>query len=653
MNGSQRHDQGASLAWIEYTSPEGRAYYFNRDTRVTTWEKPDELKTPQERDSVWKEYSKDGRAYWYNTKTKQSTWTRPDALRPQPEAADADRPDEPNGQADVAARQPRVESPRPMPVSPARRTSARHPSSESLPAAEQRVGSDNNAVRGSRSRPPVPPSSALDTRPSGRREYRTAEEAEKVFADMLRRHNVGGDWSWEQMLRAVANDPDYRALKTLPERKDAFRRFASAAREVERETRRAEQRKQRDEFFALLDSLPISEYTRFRKVRHLAGDRAEFLAVPSDKERAQLLDAYIDEHVARLGEERRQTRSARMREATEFLGTLPVSASWEDVKERLVAQFDGQLMPILQREGVPLDTLYFFARDKDSVSDPESGLSMLDLMEVYERAISDAERREAEQHKQKRELKHRTQRQHRDAFRQLLAEHSAQFTPTTTWTEFYPQIKGDARYLAMLGQPGSSPLDLFWDQIELLSDELYHERKRLESAMREHGFGMQTDTPIDAVRAFASGHCDLPASHLDYIYEQLVIKARRRQDEEDERRQRHRRRQLEDFKYALYKLEPALAPESTWDEEKARIGRLPEFKAVGDEAACREVFDLAVERQRERAQQRLRKRRDSEPRKRSRSPVAAAAGTDKRSRRSDDPDDAADSSELEEGEMVG
>ncbi|KAJ1833880.1 U1 snRNP protein, partial [Coemansia sp. RSA 2708] len=235
----------------------------------------------------------------------------------------------------------------------------------------------------------------------------------------------------------------------------------------------------------------------------------------------------------------------------------------------------------------------------------------------------------------------------------LLAEHSAQFTPTTTWTEFYPQIKGDARYLAMLGQPGSSPLDLFWDQIELLSDELYHERKRLESAMREHGFGMQTDTPIDAVRGFASGHCELPASHLDYIYEQLVIKARRRQDEEDERRQRHRRRQLEDFKYALYKLEPALAPESTWDEEKARIGRLPEFKAVGDEAACREVFDLAVERQRERAQQKSRKRRDSEPRKRSRSPVAAVAGTDKRSRRSDDPDDAADSSELEEGEMVG
>ena len=39
----------------------------------------------------------------------------------------------------------------------------------------------------------------------------------------------------------------------------------------------------------------------------------------------------------------------------------------------------------------------------------------------------------------------------------------ALFTPDLK--EIHPQIKDDPRYTAMLGQDGSSPLDLFWDEI--------------------------------------------------------------------------------------------------------------------------------------------------------------------------------------------
>ncbi|KAK0583413.1 hypothetical protein LWI29_036699 [Acer saccharum] len=71
--------------WIEHTSADGRRYYFNRRTRLSTWDKPLELMTPVERTDAttdWKEFtSLDGRTYYYNKVTKQSVWTIPDELK--------------------------------------------------------------------------------------------------------------------------------------------------------------------------------------------------------------------------------------------------------------------------------------------------------------------------------------------------------------------------------------------------------------------------------------------------------------------------------------------------------------------------------------------------------------------------------------------
>lgn len=36
----------------------------------------------------------------------------------------------------------------------------------------------------------------------------------------------------------------------------------------------------------------------------------------------------------------------------------------------------------------------------------------------------------------------------------------------TKWSSIHPLIVTDERYTEMLGQPGSTPLDLFWDMVE-------------------------------------------------------------------------------------------------------------------------------------------------------------------------------------------
>ncbi|KJH46401.1 WW domain protein [Dictyocaulus viviparus] len=82
--------------WTRHETAEGRVYYYNKITKESSWNKPDELKAPQERQEkttaassttnvIWKEYkTPEGRPYYYNSVTKETTWTKPDSLNTAP-----------------------------------------------------------------------------------------------------------------------------------------------------------------------------------------------------------------------------------------------------------------------------------------------------------------------------------------------------------------------------------------------------------------------------------------------------------------------------------------------------------------------------------------------------------------------------------------
>ncbi|KAJ2033938.1 U1 snRNP protein [Coemansia sp. S16] len=640
---------GQPTPWVEYKAPDGRVYYFNPATKKTTWEKPDELKSEQERLSVWKEYAKDGRTYWYNTETKKSTWTRPAELGSSNESpATANKPPAAQGHAAV---EPISTKPAIVSTDLSQRGQAVRPSSPTADNSRRVIH---------------PPPALLERARVPRREYRTQEEAEDLFLNLLSTHNVGSDWTWEQTLREIASDPDYRILKTLQERKEAFHKYTSKLLDKEREESKERMKQQREKFFEMMRQLPITEVTRFRKVKILAADNPAFVGRDSER----FFDEFMDLFIRDIKERRRLVQAESMRVLNDHLEGLKLSAKWTDVKVDLLAKFRHLLMPALQTDSsVPMDTPYSYGAD----TDPEAGLSLLDFMDAFERAISDAERREAEARQREKDSALRSQRQHRDAFRQLLDEYRAQITPASTWTQFFPLIKTDQRYIDMLGQPGSSPLDLFWDHLELLEEDVYRERKLLEAAMRDVGFKVQVDTTREEVKAFAVDFYKVPDMYFDYIYEQLLMKARHKKEEEDERLLRQRRRLLDDFKYALYDLVPPITADSTWDQEKERISRLPEFRDVADETASREVFDKAVEREQERELTRKTHRsRDSDHHKRSRSSSEVAGPPDSRTvrpRTSSDENTNGHSetlhqsggngmsvddndSELEEGEMV-
>lgn len=77
--------QEALSDWQEHTAGDGRRYFYNKRTNMSSWEKPLELMTPLEKadaSTVWKEFTNaEGKKFYYNKETKQTEWTIPQELK--------------------------------------------------------------------------------------------------------------------------------------------------------------------------------------------------------------------------------------------------------------------------------------------------------------------------------------------------------------------------------------------------------------------------------------------------------------------------------------------------------------------------------------------------------------------------------------------
>ena len=58
--------------------------------------------------------------------------------------------------------------------------------------------------------------------------------------------------------------------------------------------------------------------------------------------------------------------------------------------------------------------------------------------------------------------------------------------PRTKWKQIYPSFANDERYLNILGNPGSNPLELFWDVVDNLDQKLESKIAVAESAINRY-----------------------------------------------------------------------------------------------------------------------------------------------------------------------
>ena len=121
--------------------------------------------------------------------------------------------------------------------------------------------------------------------------------------------------------------------------------------------------------------------------------------------------------------------------------------------------------------------------------DPElQQLPTLDILLAFEDYSRVREREFEEQTRRAQVEKTRKERKAREAFKALLQElvDNGTIKARSKWKEVYPLFKDDERYLNMLGNPGSNPLELFWDRVDELDRVLDKKMEVTDAALKRH-----------------------------------------------------------------------------------------------------------------------------------------------------------------------
>jgi pre-mRNA-processing factor 40 len=307
------------------------------------------------------------------------------------------------------------------------------------PLGEARQIAYGNDVNGSRAQVFVPANTDPD--------YATFEEAEAAFLKLLRRNNIDPNWTWEQTMRSIIKDPQYRALKDPKDRKAAFEKYALEVRLQEKDRAKERTEKLRKDFATMLSSHPeIKHYTRWKTARPIIEGETIFRSAKDDDERRQLFEDYIIELKKANVEREVTTRKAAMDELIEILRGLDLEpyTRWSEAQGIIQSN---------QR----------FQGDQKFKS-----LNKSDMLTAFENHIKTLEKTFNDARQQQKNQKSRRERQNRDRFLGLLHELKAnnKIKAGSKWSKIHPLIVADERYQAMLGQPGSTPLDLFWDMVE-------------------------------------------------------------------------------------------------------------------------------------------------------------------------------------------
>ena len=66
------------------------------------------------------------------------------------------------------------------------------------------------------------------------------------------------------------------------------------------------------------------------------------------------------------------------------------------------------------------------------------------------------------------------------------------------WAELFQVISNDERFSKMLGQPGSTPLDLFKLYVEDLKARFHDEKKVIKEILKDKGYTIDIDSKFES-----------------------------------------------------------------------------------------------------------------------------------------------------------
>ncbi|XP_049868561.1 pre-mRNA-processing factor 40 homolog A isoform X2 [Pectinophora gossypiella] len=564
-----------SSPWSEHKSPDGRIYYYNSVTKQSLWEKPDDLKTPAEKllsSCVWKEYTTDaGRVYYHNIETKESSWVIPPELQDIKDKIAAEEA----AQAALNADLPPGEVPLPGSPAVSNGTAPGTGSSALDEAMAKTLAAIDTNLTNSIPIPEEikpeeivapPQSSSSDAAEQPELQYKDKKEAVEAFKELLRDRNVPSNATWEQCVKIISKDARYAAFKKLNEKKQAFNAYKTQKLKDEREEQRLKTKKNREnleEF--LLNCDRVTSLTKYYKCEEMFSNLELWRCVP-ESDRRDIFEDCIFTITKREKEEAKALKKRNMKmlaQVLENMSEITYSSTWSEAQVLL------------------LENSAF----KNDVS--LLGMDKEDALIVFEQHIRNLEAEYLQEKEQIKKRNKRQQRKNRDNFLALLdsLHEEGKLTSMSLWVELYPVISADMRFSAMLGQSGSTPLDLFKFYVENLKARFHDEKKVIKEILKEKEFEVKPETSFEE---FATVVCEdsksasLDAGNVKLTYNSLLEKAEAKNKEKLKEESKAQKKIESSFKWAL--TEANIDHQLPWEEVKEKLDlNAPEFTAVPDE----------------------------------------------------------------------
>uniref|UniRef100_A0A673LPZ3 Pre-mRNA-processing factor 40 homolog A n=1 Tax=Sinocyclocheilus rhinocerous TaxID=307959 RepID=A0A673LPZ3_9TELE len=568
---------GPKSVWTEHKSLDGKTYYYNTETKQSTWEKPDELKSPAEQmfsKCPWKEYKSDtGKPYYYNSQTKESRWTKPKEL----EDLEAMIKAEENGTADVVApgTTPALTSQSESAVTVAAvaetevamATVATEEQPSHVPAQVAEVSSDVT-VNSTEEAPSVETQPSNDVSKEERPElvkkvykWNTKEEAKQAFKELLKEKGVSSNASWEQAMKLIINDPRYSALPKLSEKKQAFNAYKVQTEKEEKEEARIKYKESKETFQRFLENHEkMTSTTRYKKAEQMFGDQEVWSCVP-ERDRLEIYEDVLF-YLA---------KKEKIIYILDNMANVTYRTTWSEAQQYL------------------LDNPTFAEDEELQNMDKEDALI---CFEEHIRALE----KEEEEEKQKTLLRERRrQRKNREAFQKFLDElhDHGQLHSMSAWMEMYPTVSADIRFNNMLGQPGSTPLDLFKFYVEDLKARYHDEKRIIKDILKDKGLLVEINTGFEEFGSVISSDkraTTLDAGNIKLAFNSLLEKAEAREREREKEEARKMKRKEAVFKSMLKQATPPLEPEATWEGVRERFLKEAAFEDITLESERKRIF---------------------------------------------------------------
>ena len=293
--------------------------------------------------------------------------------------------------------------------------------------------------------------------PANELQFANPNDAIAAFHKLLKSLKVQPDWEWKRVIRAGIRDPNWRAIPEPEKREEAFRKYCDDLRAEEKNKEQSRQEKLRADFMAMLRSHPeIVHYTRWRTARPILEDETIFRSAKDDDERRRLFEEYIVTLKQAHAEQEKDDKRTALDELMTLMQGLELEpfTRWKQAEEQLKAnqEFNTEKFKPLHR---------------------------LDVLLAFEKHIKQLQRDHNDRVQAGNREKQRIERKNRDGFKQLLEElkNDGKLRAGTKWKEIHPIVENDPRYTSMLGQGGSSPLDMFWDALELQEQQFRTQRR--------------------------------------------------------------------------------------------------------------------------------------------------------------------------------